>query len=44
MTRRKPLRLYISSSLESIVSMLAQEDWNEIEYVVYYLSQFIHRC
>ncbi|MCH79701.1 hypothetical protein A2U01_0000455, partial [Trifolium medium] len=38
-TRRKPLKLYISASNETIGSLLAQEDANGHERAIYYLSR-----
>ena len=35
----KPMKLYISASKTTIGSMLAQDDENGVERVVYYLSQ-----
>ena len=38
---RKPLILYLAIEKEVIGSMLAQEDKNGVEHVVYYLSKKI---
>src|ERR1044072_1795408 len=38
----KPMRLYISASEVTIGSMLAQEDSNDIERAVYYLSRVLN--
>ena len=39
---RQPLKLYVSASKTTIGSMLAQEEENGNERVVYYLSRIVH--
>ncbi|XP_058722974.1 uncharacterized protein LOC131594788 [Vicia villosa] len=41
-SEKKPMRLYISASDTTIGSMLAQEDENGIERVIYYLSRVLN--
>lgn len=40
--RNKVMKLYISTSDSMIGSMLAQEDENNIERAIYYLSQILN--
>src|SRR3954465_11481236 len=39
---KQPMRLYISASDTTIGSMLAQEDENDIERAIYYLSRVLN--